>query len=108
MKFRRVVCPAYALAVLLLSVSSALGQGKARESPVPRPHDSDLDELLVTGAPTSDLPLLTQPLVDTPQTVTAIPEAVMQLQAAADVRDVLRNDPSVSSHADEDNAQRTN
>jgi catecholate siderophore receptor len=108
MKFRRAVCPASASAVLLLSVSSALGQGIARELPAPRPHDSDLDELLVTGAPTSDLPLLTQPLLDTPQTVTAIPEAVIQLQAASDLRDVLRNDPSVSAHADEDNAQGTN
>ena len=71
-------------------------------------HDSDLDELLVTGARTSDLPLLAQPMLDTPQTITTIPEEVIQLQAATDLRDVLRNDPSVSAHADEDNAQGTN
>jgi catecholate siderophore receptor len=63
---------------------------------------------LVTGVRTPDSPLLTQPLIDTPQTVTAISEAVIQLQGASDLRDVLRNDPSVSSHADEDNAQGTN
>ena len=51
---------------------------------------------------------MTQPILDTPQTITAIPEEVIQLQAASDLRDVLRNDPSVSAHADEDNAQGTN
>jgi catecholate siderophore receptor len=126
MKFRRVMYAAHILLALLLRVSSALGQSAALEpstapgqsttpgqsasaSSVPRrAHDSDLDELLVSGVQVSDLPLLTQPLIDTPQTITAISEAVIQLQGATDLRDVLRNDPSVSAHADEDNAQGTN
>jgi catecholate siderophore receptor len=93
---------------LLLSVNIAAGQGVSSAASGRLAHDSDLDELLVTGARPSDLPLLTQPILDTPQTVTTITEEVMQLQAVADLRDVLRNDPSVSPHADEDNAQGTN
>jgi catecholate siderophore receptor len=108
MKFRRVELPTCALVALLLSVNSAVGQGISSEVPARLAHDSDLDELLVTGARTSDLPLLTQPIVSTPQTITTIPEEVIQLQAAPDLRDVLRNDPGVSPHADEDNAQGTN
>src|ERR1700676_151027 len=108
MQLCRVECLTYALMTFLLTASSAIGQSQSSETPVPRAHDSDLDAVLVNGARTSDLPLLTQPLLDTPQNVTAIPEEVVQLQAAGDLRDVLRNDPSVSAHADEDNAQGTN
>jgi catecholate siderophore receptor len=105
---RRVDRLPHVVITFLLGVSSAVGQSRSGDSPVPLAHDSDLDALLVNGARTSDLPLLTQPIVDTPQTVTAISEEVIQLQAAGDLRDVLRNDPSVSAHADEDNAQGTN
>jgi catecholate siderophore receptor len=108
MQLRRVECLTNTLIALLLSVSSAVGQSTSGEARVPLAHDSDLDELLVNGARTSDLPLLTQPIADTPQTITVISEEVMQLRAASDLRDVLRNAPSVSAHADEDNAQGTN
>jgi outer membrane receptor for monomeric catechols len=108
MHLRRIECLTNVLVTILLTVTSAAGQGTSSGASVPLAHDSDLDELLVNGARTSDLPLLTQPLVDTPQTVTTISEEIMQLQSASDLRDVLRNDPSVSAHADEDNAQGTN
>jgi catecholate siderophore receptor len=108
MQSRRVEWLMYVLITILLGVNSAVGQSRSAEAPVPLAHDSDLDELLVNGARTSDLPLLTQPILNTPQTVTTISEEIIQLQAAADLRDVLRNDPSVSAHADDDNAQGTN
>jgi catecholate siderophore receptor len=108
MQLRRVECVTYVLFTILVGVNSALGQSRSADAAVPLAHDSDLDELLVSGARTSDLPLLTRPIIDTPQTVTTISEEVMQLQAAGDLRDVLRNDPSVSAHADDDNAQGTN
>jgi catecholate siderophore receptor len=108
MQLRHVECLTYVLMTLLFTASSVFGQSQSSEAPVPRAHDSDLDAVLVNGSRTSDLPLLTQPILDTPQTVTTIPEEVTQLQAASDLRDVLRNDPSVSAHADEDNAQGTN
>jgi catecholate siderophore receptor len=108
MKFWLVECPLFAVISLLLCLSTAAGQSASGEAPDRLAHDSDLDELLVTGARILDLPLLTQPIINTPQTITTIPEEVIQLQAATDLRDVLRNDPSVSRHADEDNAQGTN
>src|SRR5882757_9808750 len=93
---------------LLFCAHDAVCQDGSGEAPDRLAHDSDLDELLVIGARTLDLPLLRQPIIDTPQTITTIPEEVIQLRAATDLRDVLRNDPSVSRHADEDNAQGTN
>lgn len=95
--------PAFVLAALCI-----IGIQAAVADPGRLAHDSDLDELLITGARVPDLPLLAQPVRDTAQTITTIPEEVIQLQAATDLRDVLRNDPSVSAHADEDNAQGTN
>jgi catecholate siderophore receptor len=86
-----------------------VARGTLAEEPAGRQaHDSDLDNVLITGSRTVGLPQLTQPVLDTPQTITTIPEEVIQLQADTDLRDVLRNDPSISSHADEDNAQGTN
>jgi catecholate siderophore receptor len=108
MQLRRVECWTLVLITILLGVGSAFGQSLSAGAAAPFAHDSDLDELLVNGARTSDLPLLTQPIIDTPQTVTPISEEIIQLQAAGDLRDVLRNDPSVSAHADDDNNQSTN
>jgi len=108
MKIKHCARLAALLSTLPFSIGNALGQDMTSQLRAPHPHDSDLDELLVTGVRTSDLPLLTQPILDTPQTITSLSEALVQLQGAADLRDVLRNDPSVSRHADEDNAQGTN
>jgi catecholate siderophore receptor len=108
MKATRVGRQTCAFLSLLFGAHCALGQSISGQSAARPAHDTDLDNVLVTGARTADLPLLTQPVVDTPQTITTIPEEVMQLQASTDLRDVLRNDPSVSAHADEDNAQGTN
>jgi catecholate siderophore receptor len=41
-------------------------------------------------------PLRTVPLLDLPQTVTVIPQAVIQEQNATTLRDVLRNVPGIS------------
>lgn len=99
--------PKYILGVLLLVLSSTAGV-LAQTPPSPTAHDTDLDEILVIGQHRTGVPLLTQPVIDTPQTITVIPEEVIQLQGLTDLRDVLRNDPSVSLHADEDSAQGTN
>lgn len=64
--------------------------------------------VVVTAPRKVDLPLLTEPVVETPQTITLITEQVMQLGGQSDLRDVLRLDPSVSQHADEDSGQGTN
>ena len=46
-------------------------------------------------------PQFTQPLVDTPQTINVVPEAVIEQRAATTLRDVLRNVPGISMQAGE-------
>lgn len=46
-------------------------------------------------------PKLTQPLRDTPQTITVIPSSVIKEQAATTLRDVLRNSPGITFQAGE-------
>ena len=74
-------------------------------------HDDDRvdDRGVVVRAPRKlALPLLTEPVMETPQTITLITEQIMQLGGQTDLRDVLRLDPSVSQHADEDSGQGVN
>ena len=52
-------------------------------------------------APRASSPKFTQPLRDTPQTITVIPQAVIEAQAATTLRDVLRNVPGITIQAGE-------
>jgi len=70
---------------------------------------ADPEEIVVFGTRnTTGIPALTQPIIDTPQTITVIPKEIIQLQGSTDLRDVVRNDPSVQIHANEDSGQGTN
>jgi len=71
---------------------------------------ADPEEIVVFGKDANDsgVQMLTQPILDTPQTITVIPEQVIELQGSTDLRDVVRNDPSVQIHANEDSGQGTN
>jgi catecholate siderophore receptor len=64
--------------------------------------------VVVTAPRKLALPLLTEPVVETPQTITLITEQMIALGGQYDLRDVLRLDPAVSQHADEDSGQGTN
>jgi catecholate siderophore receptor len=46
-------------------------------------------------------PKYSQPLLDTPQTITVIPQAVIRDRAASTLRDVLRNSPGITFQAGE-------
>jgi catecholate siderophore receptor len=46
-------------------------------------------------------PKYTQPLRDTPQTVTVVPESIIREQGATTLRDVLRNSPGITFQAGE-------
>lgn len=59
-----------------------------------------------TDAPT--LPKLTQPLLDTPQTIDAVPRQVMEDQGVSTMRDALRNVPGISLGAGEYSSQGDN
>jgi catecholate siderophore receptor len=49
-------------------------------------------------------PKYTEPLRDTPQTITVIPQALMEAQSATTLRDVLRNVPGITIQAGEGGA----
>jgi catecholate siderophore receptor len=49
----------------------------------------------------ASLPFYTEPLLDTPQTITIVPQQVIQDQQASTLRDVLRNVPGISFQAGE-------
>jgi catecholate siderophore receptor len=51
--------------------------------------------------PSSSSVKFSQPLVDTPQTVTVVPRAVIESQGATSLRDVLRNVPGITMQAGE-------
>ena len=68
--------------------------------------DDDVIELArhtVEGSRTPQLasPKFNAPLLDTPQTLTVIPQSLMQEQAASSLRDVLRNSPGITFQAGE-------
>jgi catecholate siderophore receptor len=49
-------------------------------------------------------PKYTQPLLDTPQTITVIPPALIKQQGATTLRDILRNSPGITFQAGEGGA----
>ncbi len=95
----------------VLTLLAALAPGVALAD-VPADGDGAsghaIGSVVVVGQSRLDVPLLTQPVARTPQSVDVITAQVIQLNALADLRDVLRLDPSVSAHADEDSGQGTN
>jgi len=56
---------------------------------------------VTAAAPALASPKFTEPLRDTPQTVTVIPSSVYEAQGATSLRDVLRNTPGVTLTAGE-------
>lgn len=68
--------------------------------------DEDIIELAThtvegSRAPQLASPKFNAPLLDTPQTVTVIPQSVFEEQAAASLRDILRNSPGITFQAGE-------
>jgi len=56
---------------------------------------------VVSPAPAVSSPKFTQPIVDTPRTMTVVPEEVFTQQGATSLRDVLRNTPGITFQAGE-------
>ena len=76
----------------------------AVDAPAPaQAPDQPSDSVHVTGQrePKLSSPKQTKPLLDTPQTVTVIPAALMQQQGAATLLDVFKNSPGISMLAGE-------
>jgi catecholate siderophore receptor len=96
------------LAAALAACASQVSAQEAADEAAPKGGSRTLLGVVVTAPRKLDLPLLTEPVLETPQTITLITEQQMQLAGRNDLRDVLRFDPSVSQHADEDSGQGTN
>jgi catecholate siderophore receptor len=95
----------------VLTILAALAPGAAvADGPTEGagPPSNAIGSVVVVGQSRLDVPLLTQPVAKTPQSVDVITAQVIELNALSDLRDVLRLDPSVSAHADEDSGQGTN
>lgn len=97
--------------VSAIGAAALIGMGTVAWAQQTNEESAVLPEVVVPGqqerdedsykpeAPAS--PKFTQPLVDIPQTVTVIPEAVIEERGATTLRDVLRNVPGISLQAGE-------
>lgn len=98
------LCPGYHAQ----EANSAPAQGSSTNAPAALP------DVVVTGSQDSyktestALPKLTQPLRDTPQSITVVPRQLMEDQNATTLRDALRNVAGISIAAGEGGAQGDN
>lgn len=97
----------FGLVNAMMLVGAAHGQStNAPAGPAPG-EAGKLPDVVVSGEQESyqtqrlENPRYTEPLRDIPQTVTVIPQAVIQEQNATTLRDVLRNVPGISIQAGE-------
>ena len=65
-----------------------------------------LPDVSVVSAQSSSLQRLTEPLLDTPQTIIEVPAQQAIDQGAFSMEDALRYVPGVNFHANEDTSQR--
>ncbi|HET8700708.1 MAG TPA: TonB-dependent siderophore receptor [Nitrococcus sp.] len=95
--------PAAHLSPIAVSVSLIVaGYGNAMADEVTLPKvkvSADAESDYKPGQPES--PRFTQPLLDTPQTVNVVPEAVIEQRSASTLSDVLRNVSGISMQAGE-------
>ena len=93
------VALAFALTGPLLSAPAHADDAAAAAAR--KPKDLDTVTVVGTGGLESTSPKHTQPLVDTPQSVTIVPAELMQEQGVTTLRDALRNVPGISMQAGE-------
>ena len=97
--------------VVMAGIAGAAGVAHAQGTNAPVNPGTNaptkLPDVVVSGqqdaykADAVELPRFTEPLRDIPQTITVIPQAVIQEQNATTLRDVLRNVPGISMQAGE-------
>ena len=96
--------PAYApLAAALALVLSAPAHAESAMEAADKRKPTELDTVEVVGQRVSETtsPKFTQPLLDTPQSITIVPAELMQEQGVTTLRDALRNVPGISMQAGE-------
>lgn len=92
----------HALTVAALAMTSAFPSAVQAQQAPAKP-ESTLPEVKAKAAADNDFkadtvasPKFTQPLVDTPQTITVIRREILQQQAATSLADALRNTPGIT------------
>jgi len=90
-----------AIGLALYAVSSALPATAAQQGPVQLPAVSVEDTAQQYKPEAVESPKYTAPLIDTPQTVTVIPAAVIKDQNLMSLRDVLSTVPGITFGAGE-------
>src|SRR6185437_7876638 len=101
------------------ALSVLMGEGIVRRADAQAPPPTDaaaiqLPQVSVEGnqggyqANLPSLSKLTQPLLDTPQSISVIPQQLMQDQGVTNMRDALRNVPGISLGAGEAGSQGDN
>lgn len=88
------------VAVGISLILAAHGNAMAADATLPRVKVSAEAEADYKPGPLAS-PRFTQPLLDTPQTVNVVPQAVIQQRSANTLRDVLRNVSGISMQAGE-------
>ena len=96
---------ALALATLAGTAASAQQPQPAPVAPVRHTESVDVTTSIPDGVAMSKF---SQPLVDTPQSIVAIPKFVLQDEGVTTLRDALRNVPGISLAAGEAGAQGDN
>jgi catecholate siderophore receptor len=93
-----------------LSYAAAAGLAGLAMAPVAHAEDAVMAAAVIAevsgvqvtaGKEAASSPKLTQPLLDTPQTIAVVPAKVIRDQGATTLRDVLRNVPGISMQAGE-------
>lgn len=94
---------------LLCAAGSLSAQTTTTKPAAPKPDEAtELAEVVIEGTQDKvykpdrlQTPKYTQPLRDIPQTITVVPQAVIQERGATSLRDVLRNVPGITMQAGE-------
>ena len=110
-------CSTVALAAAALALPGAvLAQSAAAPAAAASRAETTLPAVKVTAAPEKDndfkadvvsSPKFTQPIVDTPQTITVIKKELLQQQAATSLSEALRNTPGVTMQLGENGSTQT-
>lgn len=100
---------------LALAVAALIAPGLARAATDPSSHRKELEKVTISGTEIEDsakrkssIAKLTQPLIDTPQSITTVPEQTVADQGATNLSDALRMVPGISLGAGETSWQGNN
>ena len=93
--------PRFPLHPLAAGLALAIAAPAALAAPAPAPAELDAVEVTGEAVPRTSSPKMAEPLLDTPKTVTIVPEELMRQQGVTTLREALGNVPGISLQAGE-------